>query len=164
MTTLGMGAAEMAEIAAIIKRVLAATTPTTITSGRQAGEERRARYDLPAPAIDAARARVRVLLDHYPLYPELDLGRLVARRRRGGEDGFTTAFVSWGPPPMNLAAGGRALRWSRPELGVGLVYRSPAQRWTVGPAAQPQSRRRRARPDQIRHRAHGGVRSRTWTS
>ena len=78
VTTLGMGAAEMAEIAATIKQVLAETTPTTITSGRQAGEVSRARYDLPAPAIDAARARVRALLTHYPLYPELDLDRLVA--------------------------------------------------------------------------------------
>ncbi|MCC6629179.1 MAG: glycine hydroxymethyltransferase [Chloroflexi bacterium] len=71
-TTLGMGVAEMAEIAAIIKAVLAGTTPTTIASGKQAGERSRARYDLAPAVASAALARVTDLLGRYRLYPELD--------------------------------------------------------------------------------------------
>ncbi|HEU5327354.1 MAG TPA: glycine hydroxymethyltransferase [Thermomicrobiales bacterium] len=69
VTTLGMGADEMQEIAAIIKRVLAAAHPTTTKSG----EVSKARYKLDAGTGDEARQRVHALLDRHPLYPELDL-------------------------------------------------------------------------------------------
>jgi glycine hydroxymethyltransferase len=72
VTTLGMGTTEMAEIAAVIKQVLAATTPTTISSGKQAGERSRAKYDLAPGIASAARDRVGDLLGRYRLYPELD--------------------------------------------------------------------------------------------
>ncbi|GEL20823.1 glycine hydroxymethyltransferase [Pseudonocardia asaccharolytica] len=67
VTTLGMGAAEMHEIAGIIHDVL---TPAQPVDGS------RARFDLPDSAVAAARARVAVLLDRHPLYPEIDLGLL----------------------------------------------------------------------------------------
>ncbi len=70
ITTLGMGVAEMREIAAVIKRVLAATTATSTKSG----ERSKARYTIEAAAADEARSRVAALLDRHPLYPELDLG------------------------------------------------------------------------------------------
>jgi glycine hydroxymethyltransferase len=85
VTTLGMGTAEMGEIAAIIKRVLANTTPATIAGGRQAGERSRAKYELPAAVVDEARGRVRDLLGRHVLYPELDLGLLTAWAESGAE-------------------------------------------------------------------------------
>lgn len=68
VTTLGMGAEEMKEIARIIKRVLSATTPAVAD-----GKKSQAKYNLDQPLIDEARKRVQALLDRYPLYPELDL-------------------------------------------------------------------------------------------
>ena len=73
ITTLGMGEAEMREIAGIIKLVLANTTPATIESGANAGEASKAKYVVEPKAHDAARARVHALLDRFPVYPELDL-------------------------------------------------------------------------------------------
>jgi glycine hydroxymethyltransferase len=77
-TTLGMGAAEMREIAAIMRLILTHTTPDVIAGGAKAGELSLARYTLNAAAADQARARVGDLLDRYPVYPELDLGLMLA--------------------------------------------------------------------------------------
>jgi glycine hydroxymethyltransferase len=73
VTTLGMDETEMREVARVMARILSGTTPSTIASGRQAGQQSRAKYDLD-PAIAAeCRGAVHQLLDRHPLYPELDL-------------------------------------------------------------------------------------------
>jgi glycine hydroxymethyltransferase len=68
-TTLGMGAAEMREIASVIKLVLSSVrVPTT-----SKGERSRAKYLLAPAVVEQARSRIGDLLARYPLYPELDL-------------------------------------------------------------------------------------------
>ncbi|HLX09598.1 MAG TPA: glycine hydroxymethyltransferase [Thermoanaerobaculia bacterium] len=73
-TTLGMGAAEMREIAAVVRLVLTHTAPEVVASGAKAGQRSLARYTLDPAAADQARSRVGDLLGRYPVYPELDLG------------------------------------------------------------------------------------------
>lgn len=75
-TTLGMGEAEMKEIAGIVKLVLANTKPATVESGKNAGQLSKAKYVIDAAAQDEARKRVKALLDRFPVYPELDLAFL----------------------------------------------------------------------------------------
>jgi glycine hydroxymethyltransferase len=70
VTTLGMGEAEMGEIAAVMHRVLAATRPAPAADGAAS----KAKFHTEPDAADEARSRVRSLLDRYPLYPEIDLG------------------------------------------------------------------------------------------
>lgn len=67
VTTLGMGAAEMQEIARIVKLVLSNTTAELDDKGQKS----RAKFSVPAAAADEARSRVQALLQQYPLYPEL---------------------------------------------------------------------------------------------
>ncbi len=76
ITTLGMGAEEMSEIASLLKHVLAHTTPRLVDSGPRAGQPSRARYEIGQRATEEARARVQALLDKFPLYPQLDLAFL----------------------------------------------------------------------------------------
>lgn len=76
VTTLGMGEAEMAEIAAILKLVLSNTEAALIESGPNAGQPSKRLHTLDPGAREAARARIRALLDRFPVYPELDLGFL----------------------------------------------------------------------------------------
>lgn len=64
VTTLGMGIAEMQEIAAIIKIVLA---------GTKSPEGSKTKFLLDEKARAEARSRVSALLARFPLYPELDL-------------------------------------------------------------------------------------------
>lgn len=73
ITTLGMGPDEMKEIAAILKTVLAATTPNTIEGGPNEGKKSLAKYTIEDRALNEAKGRVRELLEQYPVYPELDL-------------------------------------------------------------------------------------------
>ena len=73
LTSLGMGASEMREVAAIIRRVLSHTEQSVITKGKQKGEKSLVNYELPAAIIEEARSRVSDLLAQFPLYPELDL-------------------------------------------------------------------------------------------
>jgi glycine hydroxymethyltransferase len=73
ITTLGMGAAEMKEIAAIFKLVLSNTKPGVIASGPNAGKPSKANFVLDEAAQAEARERVTALLGRYPVYPELDL-------------------------------------------------------------------------------------------
>lgn len=72
VTTLGMGAAEMHEIADIVATVLAAATPATVE-----GKASLAKVDVPQAIAEAARSRVRDLTARFPLYPELDLGLMM---------------------------------------------------------------------------------------
>jgi glycine hydroxymethyltransferase len=64
VTTLGMGVKEMAEIAAVIKLVLAGVTPE---------EGSKAKYVLDEKVRDEGRRRTAALLSKFVLYPELDL-------------------------------------------------------------------------------------------
>ena len=73
LTSRGMGASEMAEIASIMASVLSATTPSVISKGKRAGQPSKARHVTDARVIAAARGRVSDLLAGFPLYPELDL-------------------------------------------------------------------------------------------
>jgi glycine hydroxymethyltransferase len=75
-TTLGMGAGEMKELAAVIKLVLSNTKPETVADGENAGKPSKAKYAVGAKAAAEARARVKALLDRFPVYPTLDLGAL----------------------------------------------------------------------------------------
>lgn len=76
VTTLGMGEEEMKEIAAIVKLVLSNTKPTTIDKGPNAGKQSKAKFTTEAAAVEEAKGRVKVLLDKFPVYPQLDLGLL----------------------------------------------------------------------------------------
>ena len=68
VTTLGMGTAEMREIAAIVGLVLRSTRPATTSSGKPS----KAKIDVPDGVIAEARNRVHALNRAFPLYPELD--------------------------------------------------------------------------------------------
>jgi glycine hydroxymethyltransferase len=69
VTTLGMGPAEMDEIAAVFELVLKNTKPKTMKSGKQSP----AKYTLDPNAKAKATEIVGKLLDRFPVYPELDL-------------------------------------------------------------------------------------------
>ena len=78
VTTLGMGEAEMAEIARIIVYVLSNTKPATITKGDKAGQLSKAKAITPPEVMKKAMADVQALLSRFVLYPELDLALLQA--------------------------------------------------------------------------------------
>ncbi|MCW8129292.1 MAG: glycine hydroxymethyltransferase [Planctomycetota bacterium] len=67
-TTLGMGPAEMAVIAKVVKSVLGAVKPTTTKSGTPS----QAKYVLPEATMKSAHEQVAALLKRFPLYPELN--------------------------------------------------------------------------------------------
>lgn len=69
LTTLGMGADEMDEVADIMTTVLSAATPAHATSGPS-----KVRYNANSAVIDAGRKRAGDLLQRFPLYDGLDLG------------------------------------------------------------------------------------------
>ncbi len=69
VTTLGMGPAEMKEIAAIMTLVLKNTTADDAPSGGKS----KAKYKVGEAAKVEARKRVDAVLKRYPVYPELDL-------------------------------------------------------------------------------------------
>jgi glycine hydroxymethyltransferase len=73
VTTLGMGADEMGQIADVIHGVLAATTPATIASGPNAGRPSRVNYTLDDSVLSKARASVDELLGRHRLYPGINL-------------------------------------------------------------------------------------------
>jgi len=64
VTTLGMGADEMREVAAIVHTVLGSTQPVP---------DSKAKYQLDAGARDQAKHRAADLLDRFPLYPGIAL-------------------------------------------------------------------------------------------
>jgi glycine hydroxymethyltransferase len=68
LTTLGMGAEEMREVAAILHLVLSHTQPGRTDSGQSL-----AKFVTDDKAVTEARARVAQLLSRHRLYPELDL-------------------------------------------------------------------------------------------
>lgn len=76
VTTLGMGDKEMLEIASIIKLVLSGTKPEVVTSGEQAGKSSKAKYKIDQNSENEARRRVEMLLNKFPVYPQIDLALL----------------------------------------------------------------------------------------
>jgi glycine hydroxymethyltransferase len=76
VTTLGMGEAEMDEIAGILKLVLEGTKGGLIPTGPNAGAPSKTRYEIDAAALKKVQARVKGLLDRFPVYPQLDLAFL----------------------------------------------------------------------------------------
>ncbi len=76
VTTLGMGVEEMKEIAAIIKLALSNTKAGVVESGKNAGKPSKINYVLDEKAHQEGKARVKALLDRFPVYPELDLALL----------------------------------------------------------------------------------------
>jgi glycine hydroxymethyltransferase len=69
LTTLGMNAPEMEEVASIIGLVLSHTT----AGATKTGEKSKLKFDIAPAAQEKAVARVKGLLAHFPLYPEIDL-------------------------------------------------------------------------------------------
>ncbi len=67
LTTLGMGASEMDEIADIIASILHHIQPATTKTG----EISKAKGDVSPAILEAAQKRVAALLHRFPLYPEL---------------------------------------------------------------------------------------------
>ncbi len=76
VTSLGMGTAEMREIAAVLKLVLGNTKPATIASGANKGNPSKAKYELDPAVQEEAKDRVNTLLNRFPVYPGLDLALL----------------------------------------------------------------------------------------
>jgi glycine hydroxymethyltransferase len=70
-TTLGMGTNEMTEIADIIIDVLSHTKPATV---QKTGLPSKAAGELSPEVLARAKNRVKNILSHYPLYPEIDIG------------------------------------------------------------------------------------------
>ncbi|HMD67236.1 MAG TPA: glycine hydroxymethyltransferase [Chitinivibrionales bacterium] len=73
VTTLGMGAKEMKEIASIIKTVLSSAKPEISSSGENAGKPSKAKYVMDETVKKHARDRVKKLLSKFPVYPQIDL-------------------------------------------------------------------------------------------
>ena len=69
VTTLGMGTAEMKEIAAVVALVLQNIVPATTKSGAND----KTKYTLDEAVRRQAHARVDALLASFPVYPEIDL-------------------------------------------------------------------------------------------
>ena len=69
VTTLGMGPADMGEIAAIVSLVLKNIVPTTTKTGAKD----KAKYTLDDQVQRQAQTRAESLLASFPVYPELDL-------------------------------------------------------------------------------------------
>ena len=73
LTTLGMGEAEMEEVASLIALVLRNAHPVKLTKGERAGELSKNKAKAPEEVMAEARERVESLLGRFLLYPELDL-------------------------------------------------------------------------------------------
>ena len=76
VTTLGMGEREMDEIASVIVSVLSQAEPVVLTKGEHRGEVSKNKARVAPLVREDARARIKALLDAFPLYRELDLGYL----------------------------------------------------------------------------------------
>jgi glycine hydroxymethyltransferase len=68
LTTLGMGADEVDEIADVAVQVLRATTPVSVN-----GKPSKAKYETEGKVVQEARSRIAALCDKFPVYPEIDL-------------------------------------------------------------------------------------------
>lgn len=70
LTTLGMGAEEMREIADIIHSILSHTQPATV---QKTGQPSKANSITQPKVLESAKKRVAQLLSRYPLYPEIEI-------------------------------------------------------------------------------------------
>jgi glycine hydroxymethyltransferase len=73
VTTLGMGADEMREIADVVAIILHATSPGVVASGPNQGKPSLVQYRLDATIAATARSRVAELLTRHRLYPDIEL-------------------------------------------------------------------------------------------
>jgi glycine hydroxymethyltransferase len=73
VTTLGMGAAEMQEIAAVVATVLTNASAGVVASGPNQGKPSLVQYVIDDTIVSGARSRVDDLLSQYPLYPGIEL-------------------------------------------------------------------------------------------
>ena len=77
VTTLGMGKAEMEELGALMAKVIKGTTQALLPAAKQQGGEgskkSKAKYNIDAVVKSEVHARVKTLMDRFPVYPELDL-------------------------------------------------------------------------------------------
>jgi glycine hydroxymethyltransferase len=78
ITTLGYTQEEIAEIADIIKSVLAETSPAAPTATDSSLKRTRAAFEVPAAVQERARARLQELLAQHPVYPEIDLALIAS--------------------------------------------------------------------------------------
>jgi glycine hydroxymethyltransferase len=69
-TTLGMGAAEMEEVADVIVDVLSHTTPTIV---KKTGQLSKANCKVDPQVLQKSQERVQELLSRFPLYPEIEI-------------------------------------------------------------------------------------------
>jgi glycine hydroxymethyltransferase len=76
ITSLGMGVADMKQVASIIKKVLAATKPGLVEKGPNAGKVSKIAYTLDEGVRAEAKTEVGELLSKFLLYPEIDLAYL----------------------------------------------------------------------------------------
>ncbi|MEV6986460.1 ATP-grasp domain-containing protein [Sphaerisporangium sp. NPDC051017] len=76
--TLGMGTAEMEEIADIVATVLAAVRPDKTHSAHGTIEQSKSKFHLDASVATSVEPRVRDLLARHPVYPEIDLSLFAA--------------------------------------------------------------------------------------
>jgi len=92
VTTLGMDAFEMREIADIVVNILKGTRADRIQEGSQKGQVSRGKFILDQRIEMEARARVTNLLSKYKLYPEIDLS--IAESTVIGESHASTGEVT----------------------------------------------------------------------
>ena len=71
-----MSIEEMKEIASVIKMVLSHTKAEISKTGENAGKPSKAKYIVDNTAKAETIARVKKLLDRFPVYPQLDLALL----------------------------------------------------------------------------------------
>jgi glycine hydroxymethyltransferase len=76
VTTLGMEAPHMEQIADCLALVLKNTRPAVVAAGKDAGAPSKAKYVLDPKAAEEARAKAGALLAKFPVYPGLDLALL----------------------------------------------------------------------------------------
>lgn len=81
VTTLGMGAEEMTEIADLVMIVLDSVRPMSTTRADGSTVVSKAKFELADSVRDRVRQRIADLLARYPLYPEIDLDVLRAEDR-----------------------------------------------------------------------------------
>ncbi|MCL2349989.1 MAG: glycine hydroxymethyltransferase [Defluviitaleaceae bacterium] len=69
LTTLGMGTAEMKQVAAILAKVLKNVQPTTTVKGGKS----KAKYTIDEAVKSETKKEIKTLLDRFELYPDIDL-------------------------------------------------------------------------------------------
>jgi glycine hydroxymethyltransferase len=71
VTTLGMGEAEMTELGELIAKVIKSTTQAK--DKKDPSKNSKAKYIIDEAVKNEVHARVKTLMDRFPVYPELDL-------------------------------------------------------------------------------------------